>query len=122
MIWLQQPRICLLLIQSTVCLYHMLAKSGTLGTQGKGFFFFWTTSNVPFLILDGIVKRHRGWKSTDPGDKIYALLGIAHQPSEVEGSFQPDYKKSAIALFRQFAKRAMLGSQKLRILGQSLNG
>ncbi len=72
-----------------------------------------TKNSNTSLELVQLIKRHRACQSSDPRDKIYALLGIAHQHHH---KVTPDYHKRVNVLFWEITLAAIEGTKNLDIL------
>lgn len=58
-----------------------------------------------------LVKKYRSWESSDPRDKVYALLGQSDQ-----SLFRADYSKRVNVLFWELAVFSIRDTKKLNIL------
>jgi hypothetical protein len=68
-------------------------------------------SNVGLLEL---LERSRGYKTTDPRDKIYAVLGLASDSQAL--GVRPDYSKSKVEVFAGVAAAIIAHSRSLHVL------
>ncbi|KAH9868802.1 hypothetical protein J1614_007876 [Plenodomus biglobosus] len=71
------------------------------------------------LSMIELTSRARDFQATDPRDKVFALLGLANDlgPSERRPSgLVPDYSKSTINVYTDFARGIILKTRKLDVL------
>lgn len=62
----------------------------------------------PELRIMSLVKQFREWESTDPRDKIYALLALSSTDVGGRYGFRPDYQRSAELTYSKFAHAMVL--------------
>jgi hypothetical protein len=65
------------------------------------------------LISSTFLAIARGFQSTDPKDKVYALLGMVHPAQAV--TIQPDYLRTAREVFRNVAINDLIELRNLRM-------
>jgi hypothetical protein len=76
----------------SMCLHRLARLSRTVGTTWK--------SEAKLLDLDTLLERTRHMKSTDPRDKIYAMLGAV----DIYFPISVDYRKSTEEVYTQYAQ------------------
>ena len=71
------------------------------------------------LALDRLLKRYRRRKSTDPRDKIFALLGIVRSVIVPSETMKPDYSRSVTEVFKQVAVEDICNRRNLTALSHA---
>ncbi|CBX94633.1 hypothetical protein LEMA_P116360.1 [Plenodomus lingam JN3] len=71
------------------------------------------------LSLIELASRARDFEATDPRDKVFALLGLANDLGPLDSrpsGLVPDYSKTAIEVYTEFARGLILKTCKLDVL------
>jgi hypothetical protein len=92
--------------------YQLMTVRDITGTHGRHQERLKTNDNSHVPNLFEILFQLTASKSTDPRDKVYALLGIARNPKVVI----PDYKKSVAEVYMETTRALIAESQSLQAL------
>ncbi|KAI8938742.1 hypothetical protein NX059_004609 [Plenodomus lindquistii] len=71
------------------------------------------------LSMIELASRARDFKATDPRDKVFALLGLANDVGPLStrpSGLIPDYSKTTVEVYTNFAKSIILKTRKLDVL------
>ena len=73
-------------------------------------------------LFRGLLTLTRQFQSTDPRDRVYAILGLPHQDRSVSNSIEPDYTKCTDEVYFEAAQKILMGPNPMKLLGAVQHG
>lgn len=73
-------------------------------------------------LFRGLLTLTRQFQSTDPRDRVYAILGLPHQDRALTMFIEPDYTKSVEEVYFEAAQRILMSANPMKLLGAVQHG